>query len=128
MAFAFEVVKTVRRGEPTLIDAGMEQAVRDMLDEAIARETQFAEDLLGEAWPDSRWRPSGRISSSAPTSGWPPWVGRVPPTGRRCFRRLPIGQAAGAPASQGRGGPGSPSDGRIAAFADHPYVRAKSNN
>jgi ribonucleoside-diphosphate reductase beta chain len=47
MAFAFEVVRTIRREEPELFDAGMAQAVRDMLDEALACETQFAEDLLG---------------------------------------------------------------------------------
>lgn len=47
MAFAFEVVKTVRREEPELFDAEMTEAVRDMLDEAITCETQFAGDLLG---------------------------------------------------------------------------------
>lgn len=47
MAFAFEVVKTVRREEPDLFDATLEQDVYQMLDEAIACETQFAEDLLG---------------------------------------------------------------------------------
>lgn len=47
MAFAFEVVNTVRREEPGLFDAEMEVAVAAMLDEAIACETQFAEDLLG---------------------------------------------------------------------------------
>jgi ribonucleoside-diphosphate reductase beta chain len=47
MAFAFEVVATVRREEPALFDADLERAVRAMLAEAIACETQFAEDLLG---------------------------------------------------------------------------------
>jgi ribonucleoside-diphosphate reductase beta chain len=47
MAFAFEVVATVRREEPELFDAGLEHDVRAMLDEAIACEAQFAEDLLG---------------------------------------------------------------------------------
>lgn len=47
MAFAFEVVATVRREEPELFDAELEHDVRAMLDEAIACETQFAEDLLG---------------------------------------------------------------------------------
>ena len=47
MAFAFEVVATIRREEPELFDAGLERDVRAMLDEAIACETQFAEDLLG---------------------------------------------------------------------------------
>jgi ribonucleoside-diphosphate reductase beta chain len=47
MAFAFEVVDTVRREEPELFDAEMEASVAAMLDEAIACEVQFAEDLLG---------------------------------------------------------------------------------
>lgn len=46
MAFAFEVVATVRREEPELFDEQLEADVRLMLDEAIACETQFAEDLL----------------------------------------------------------------------------------
>jgi ribonucleoside-diphosphate reductase beta chain len=47
MAFAFEVVNVVRREEPELFDAELSTAVLAMLDEAIACETQFAEDLLG---------------------------------------------------------------------------------
>jgi ribonucleoside-diphosphate reductase beta chain len=47
MAFAFEVVRVVAREEPELFDAALEQEVRTMLDEAIACETRFAEDLLG---------------------------------------------------------------------------------
>jgi ribonucleoside-diphosphate reductase beta chain len=46
MAFAFEVVATVRREEPALFDAELEREVRAMLAEAIECETQFAEDLL----------------------------------------------------------------------------------
>lgn len=46
MAFAFEVISTVRREEPELFDADLERSIRTMLDEAIACETQFAEDLL----------------------------------------------------------------------------------
>lgn len=46
MAFAFEVVNTVRREEPELFDAGMQAAVYEMMDEAIECETQFAADLL----------------------------------------------------------------------------------
>jgi ribonucleoside-diphosphate reductase beta chain len=46
MAFAFEVVKTVRREEPELFDQDLEQSIARMLDEAIDCETQFAEDLL----------------------------------------------------------------------------------
>ena len=46
MAFAFEAVRTVRQEEPELFDEAMATAVGDMLDEAIACEAQFAEDLL----------------------------------------------------------------------------------
>ena len=46
MAFAFEVVNTVRREEPGLFDAGMEASIYDMVEEAIECETQFAVDLL----------------------------------------------------------------------------------
>ncbi len=47
MAFAFEVVNIVRREEPELFDTELSEAVFTMLEEAIACETQFAEDLLG---------------------------------------------------------------------------------
>jgi ribonucleoside-diphosphate reductase beta chain len=47
MAFAFEVVATVRREEPDLFDDALARDVHAMLDEAIACEAQFAEDLLG---------------------------------------------------------------------------------
>ena len=46
MAFAFEVVATVRREEPELFDAQLEHDVRTMLADAIECEAQFAEDLL----------------------------------------------------------------------------------
>src|SRR5690348_11899795 len=46
MAFAFDVVETVRREEPALFDADLEQQVRQMLTEAVDCEVQFAEDLL----------------------------------------------------------------------------------
>lgn len=46
MAFAFEVVSTVRREEPDLFDAAFEEDVRQMMAEAIDCETSFAEDLL----------------------------------------------------------------------------------
>jgi ribonucleoside-diphosphate reductase beta chain len=46
MAFAFEIVATIRREDPDLFDADLETAVRAMLADAIACETQFAEDLL----------------------------------------------------------------------------------
>jgi ribonucleoside-diphosphate reductase beta chain len=47
MAFAFEVIATIRREEPELFDAELAADVAQMIDEAIACETQFAEDLLG---------------------------------------------------------------------------------
>lgn len=46
MAFAFEVVNTLRSEEPELFDELLTQAVYEMMDEAIGCETQFAEDLL----------------------------------------------------------------------------------
>jgi ribonucleoside-diphosphate reductase beta chain len=47
MAFAFEVVSTVRREEPELFDDELRRSVLEMVAEAIDCETQFAEDLLG---------------------------------------------------------------------------------
>jgi ribonucleoside-diphosphate reductase beta chain len=47
MAFAFDVVDTVRREEPDLFDDSLTHDVFAMLGDAIACETQFAEDLLG---------------------------------------------------------------------------------
>src|SRR4029077_7306432 len=44
MAFAFEVVNTVRAEEPDLFDESLVQDVNAMLDDAIACELQFAED------------------------------------------------------------------------------------
>ena len=46
MAFAFDVVETVRREEPELFDESLREQVRDMLAEAVECEVQFAEDLL----------------------------------------------------------------------------------
>jgi ribonucleoside-diphosphate reductase beta chain len=46
MAFAFEVVRTVRSEEPALFDDEMAREVTAMFEEAVACETQFAEDLL----------------------------------------------------------------------------------
>ena len=46
MAFAFDVVDTVRREEPDLFDEQMTEQVRQMLAEAVDCEAQFAEDLL----------------------------------------------------------------------------------
>jgi len=47
MAFAFDVVETVRREEPELFDASVAAQVREMLAEAVECEAQFAADLLG---------------------------------------------------------------------------------
>jgi ribonucleoside-diphosphate reductase beta chain len=51
MAFAFDVVDTVRREEPDLFDDKMAAQVVDMLAEAVECEAQFAEDLLGAGVP-----------------------------------------------------------------------------
>jgi len=48
MAFAFDVVETIRREEPHLFDADLQRQVSDMLAEAVECEVQFAEDLLGQ--------------------------------------------------------------------------------
>jgi ribonucleoside-diphosphate reductase beta chain len=48
MAFAFDVVETVRREEPDLFDDDMRRQVSEMLAEAVDCEVQFAEDLLGQ--------------------------------------------------------------------------------
>jgi len=47
MAFAFEAVRTIRREEPELFDDEMARAVVAMFEEAVACETEFAEDLVG---------------------------------------------------------------------------------
>jgi ribonucleoside-diphosphate reductase beta chain len=51
MAFAFDVVETVRAEEPDLFDETMATQVRAMLVEAVDCEVQFAEDLLGGGVP-----------------------------------------------------------------------------
>ncbi|GGB87515.1 ribonucleotide-diphosphate reductase subunit beta [Knoellia flava] len=48
MAFAFDVVDTVREEEPELFDDEMAAQVRQMLVEGVEAEAQFAEDLLGQ--------------------------------------------------------------------------------
>ena len=47
MAFAFDVVDTVREEEPDLFDEQMAADVRQMLIDGVDAEAQFAEDLLG---------------------------------------------------------------------------------
>jgi ribonucleoside-diphosphate reductase beta chain len=51
MAFAFDVVETVRAQEPGLFDDELARQVSDMLAEAVECEVQFAEDLLGQGVP-----------------------------------------------------------------------------
>jgi ribonucleoside-diphosphate reductase beta chain len=51
MAFAFDVVETIRHEEPELFDEAMADQVRAMLAEAVDCEAQFAEDLLGHGIP-----------------------------------------------------------------------------
>src|SRR6188508_2983528 len=46
MTFSFEIVKIVRREQPELFDDALAESVRQMLEEAVECETQFAEDLL----------------------------------------------------------------------------------
>ena len=46
MAFAFEVIRTVRREQPELFDAQWADDVRTMLADAVACETLFADDVL----------------------------------------------------------------------------------
>lgn len=48
MAFAFDVVDTVRAEEPDLFDDTMAEEIRQMLRDAVEAEAQFAEDLLGQ--------------------------------------------------------------------------------
>ena len=51
MQFAFEVIDTVRREEPELFDDRMGREIHEMLEEAVACEMQFAEDILGQGVP-----------------------------------------------------------------------------
>jgi ribonucleoside-diphosphate reductase beta chain len=51
MNFAFEVVRTVREEEPDLFDVDLQLRVREMLQDAVACELAFAEDLLSDGVP-----------------------------------------------------------------------------
>lgn len=51
MAFAFDVIDTVRHEEPGLFDEDLTRQVREMLAEAVDCEAQFADDLLGQGVP-----------------------------------------------------------------------------
>lgn len=46
MAFAFEVIRSVRQEQPALFDADWEGQVRAMMDEAVECEARFAQDVL----------------------------------------------------------------------------------
>lgn len=48
MAFAFEVVETVRKEEPDLFDDNLKREIYAMVDEAVDCETQFADDVLSQ--------------------------------------------------------------------------------
>jgi ribonucleoside-diphosphate reductase beta chain len=48
MNFALEVVNTVRAEEPELFDADLERQIKEMMDEAVECEYQFAADVLAE--------------------------------------------------------------------------------
>jgi ribonucleoside-diphosphate reductase beta chain len=51
MSFAFDVIDTVRREEPSLFDVAFAEQVTTMLEEAVDAETAFAEDMLSEGVP-----------------------------------------------------------------------------
>ncbi|MFT5285711.1 MAG: ribonucleoside-diphosphate reductase beta chain [Planctomycetota bacterium] len=51
MQFAFEVIETVRIENPEVFDDQLDADVNLMLDEAVACEMAFAEDLLGQGVP-----------------------------------------------------------------------------
>jgi ribonucleoside-diphosphate reductase beta chain len=56
MAFAFEVVNTVREESPQLFDERLESDVTAMIEEAVECEMQFAEDLLSGGVPGMSMR------------------------------------------------------------------------
>ena len=51
MQFAFEVIETVRTENPEVFDDELNSEIVEMMDEAVACELQFAEDLLGQGVP-----------------------------------------------------------------------------
>jgi ribonucleoside-diphosphate reductase beta chain len=51
MAFALDVIETVRREQPELFDDELSVQVRQMIGEAVECEVAFAEDLLGRGVP-----------------------------------------------------------------------------
>jgi ribonucleoside-diphosphate reductase beta chain len=51
MAFALDVIETVRHEQPGLFDEGLARQVRQMIGEAVECEVGFAQDLLGGGIP-----------------------------------------------------------------------------
>ncbi len=51
MAFALDVVKTVRSEDPSLFSEALDRQIVEMLDEAVECEMQFAEDILSGGIP-----------------------------------------------------------------------------
>jgi len=51
MSFAFDVVDTVRREEPDLVDAQLEARVVEMMRDAVDAELAFARDMLSDGVP-----------------------------------------------------------------------------
>ncbi len=51
MNFAIEVINTVKNEEPELFDDKLAAQIAEMLDEAVACEFQFAQDVLGDGIP-----------------------------------------------------------------------------
>lgn len=51
MSFALEAIGVIRAEEPSLFDSELNADIRQMVDDAVACETQFAEDLLGNGIP-----------------------------------------------------------------------------
>ena len=51
MNFAIEVINTVKNEEPELFDDNLAAQIAEMLDEAVACEFQFAQDVLGDGIP-----------------------------------------------------------------------------
>jgi ribonucleoside-diphosphate reductase beta chain len=51
MSFAFEAIETIRREEPELFTPEVELQIVEMIEDAVACETQFAEDLLAGGVP-----------------------------------------------------------------------------
>ena len=71
MAFAFDVVETVRREEPDLFDDELAAQVAAMMRDAVDAEAQFAEDLLAEGVAGPVRRRHARLPrSTSPTGGW----------------------------------------------------------